>query len=326
MRVRPSHLAALLSLVALFVTAIPGPASADHDPPLPVPYTFLPNAVLAGLQIDRDAPGTNDWSCQPSQEHPEPVVLVHGLTGNKGTNWQTYGPLLHNEGYCVFALTYGTSSLAPPQFRNAFGGLGPIEASAEELKVFVDRVLASTGSDKVDILGHSEGTVMPNYYAKFLGGNQFIDDYVSIAPLWHGTNPLGLATLSTLGTPFGVTPQVNRLLKPFIASGPQLLTGSDFITKLRSGGTPVVPGIDYTNIVTRLDELVVPFTSGIEPGMKNIIVQDKCALDLAEHFAVVADPVAARLVLNALDPANAQRPRCQLVLPFIGGLTGGVPR
>jgi triacylglycerol lipase len=321
MRVRPSRLAALLTFVALLVAGIPGSsAEAETAKPLPVPYTYLSSAVLAGLKVDADPPGANDWSCKPTAAHPDPVVLVHGLMGNKATNWPTYAPLLHNEGYCVYALTYGTSAQAPEQFRNVFGGLNAIESSAEELKVFVAKVLASTGAAKVDILGHSEGTVMPNYYAKFLGGDQFVDDYVSLAPIWHGTNPAGLATLSRLGTPYGFTPASFPLFEKYFASGPQFLTGSDFMTTMRSGGGPAVPGITYTNIVTQYDELVVPYTSGIEPGMTNFVVQKSCALDLGDHFAIASDPVAAQLVLNALDPAHAKRPPCRTVLPFEGAV------
>jgi triacylglycerol esterase/lipase EstA (alpha/beta hydrolase family) len=195
-----------------------------------------------------------------------------------------------------------------------------MESSAEELKTFVAQVLASTGAAKVDILGHSEGTVVPNYYAKFLGGAPFIDRYVSLAPIWHGTNPAGLATLSRLGTPYGFTPAMFPVLGSYFASGPQFLAGSDFMLKMRSGGGPAVPGITYTNIVTKYDELVVPYSSGIEPGMTNYVVQSFCALDLGEHFAIAGDPVAAQLVLNALDPAHTKRPPCRAVLPFEGAL------
>ena len=41
-------------------------------------------------------------------------MLVHGTAGNKNTNWQTYAPLLANNGYCVFALTYGVTAGTPP--------------------------------------------------------------------------------------------------------------------------------------------------------------------------------------------------------------------
>lgn len=305
-----------LSAVAAAVLVLLLPAAAQAAP-LPVPYAFLTSAVLGGLDPQASAPGTNDWSCKPTAAHPRPVVLVHGLMGNRATNWQTYGPLLKNNGYCVFALTYGVNPLEPAP---VFGGLNAIEQSAGELKLFVNRVLSATGATKVDIVGHSEGTVMPNYYAKFLGGSTKIRNYVAIAPIWHGTNPAGLATLFAAGTPMGVSPLIAQSMQPWFASGPQLLAGSDFWTKMRSGGTPVVPGITYTNIVTKYDELVQPYTSGIQSGMRNYVVQDACALDYAEHFQIVADPVAAQIVLNTLDPAHTKPVPCQLVLPFVGGL------
>ncbi len=58
---------------------------------------------------------------------------------------------------------------------SAFGALSPLEQSAQELSVFVDEVLAATGASKVDIVGHSQGTLMPNYYVKFLGGAAKVD-------------------------------------------------------------------------------------------------------------------------------------------------------
>jgi triacylglycerol lipase len=303
-----------MSWVAL--VSIASPVAAEPDQPLPVPYTFPVPAVLAGIRIGTDAPGTNDWTCKPTAAHPDPVVLVHGTFGNQSTNWQTFGPLLANEGYCVFALTYGTSPQVSPAYREGFGGLTEIESSAGELKDFVARVLDSTGAAQVDILGHSQGTLMPNYYAKFLGGAPYIDDYVSLASLWHGTNPAGLASLSAQGRRYGFPTPPFR----FFPAGTQMLAGSEFIQAMRSGGTPAVPGITYTNIVTKLDELVIPYRSGIEPGMTNIVVQDVCRLDLADHLAIAADPIAAQLVLNALDPANAERPRCRPVLPVLGSL------
>jgi triacylglycerol lipase len=77
-----------------------------------------------------------------------------------------------------------------------------------------------------------------------------------------------------------------------------------------------VPGISYTNIVTQYDELVEPYTSGIEPGETNIVLQDQCPIDFTEHFQIAADPVAAADVLNALDPAHPRTVPCTLVLPF----------
>lgn len=311
-RMTGASVLAAVALLLVVLTSASAPAGAAGK--YPVPYNFLPFAITGGLNLHDGPPGANDWSCRPSAAHPRPVVLVHGLFGNGDTNWQTYGPLLANEGYCVYALTYGVlpHSTIP---LSLLGGLTPIEDSAVEVSAFVDRVLAATGAAKVDIVGHSEGTVVPDYYAKFLGGATKIDKYVSLAPLWHGTDPLGLTTLATLGAPASAQSAAT-------SSFGEMAPGSPFLAKLRSGGTPAVPGVIYTNIVTRYDELVSPYTSGIEAGMTNIVVQDQCGLDFTEHFEMAADPVAAADVLNALDPAHPRPVPCRLVLPFVGPLLG----
>lgn len=74
----------------------------------------------------------------------------------------------------------------------------------------------------------------------------------------------------------------------------------------------------YTIIVTRYDQLVVPHTSCIEEDMTNHVVQDHCATDFAEQFEIAADPVAAALVLDALDPRGPRPVPCELVLSLTG--------
>lgn len=306
----------LLGIAILFagITLAPKRAGAAE---LPVPYHFLLTATTSAMQPDADPPGANDWTCRPSAAHPTPVVLVHGLLANKNDNWQTFAPLLKNNGYCVYALTYGTSPYEPAPYDKVSGGLAPIEQSAGELGTFVARVLAATGAAKVDILGHSEGTIVPNYYAKFLGGAKYIDQYIGIAPIWHGTSPAGLSSLYALAKAFGFDAGVDGLLTTMtVPSLTEMLASSDFITKFRSGGGPAVAGIRYTNIVTRYDELVVPYTSGIEPGMTNYVLQDVCPLDFSEHLQIASSPNTAQIVLNTLDPAHATPVRCRLVLPL----------
>jgi triacylglycerol lipase len=307
------RIAVLVACLAAVLAAVPAAGPASAADPLPVPYQFIPSALLGGMP-DANAPGTNDWTCRPTAAHPRPVVLVHGTAGNRSTNWQTYGPLLKNNGYCVFALTYGVLPGTPYPF-NALGGLTSIPGSAAELGAFIDRVLAATGADKVDIVGHSQGTLMPDYYAKFLGGADKIGSYISLAPLWHGTGLGDVKPLLALA--FGDA--VMDAPVPGCAACGEMATSSSFMAKMRDGGVAVA-GIHYVNIVTTHDELVLPYTSGIEPGMTNIVLQDRCPLDLTDHFEIAADPNASVLVLNALDPANPRPLRCVPVLPFVGGL------
>ncbi len=301
---RLSWILAVLAAASLLVA--PAAAGADDHP---VPYNFLPYAVVGGAQAD--PVGANDWDCTPTAAHPRPVVLVHGTFGNKSTNWPTYAPLLANHGYCVFALTYGVDRTGVPGSEK-FGGMTRMQDSARELKAFVARVRRATGAQEVDLVGHSQGTLMPNYYVKFLGGAKFVRRYVSLSPLWHGTRVAEPAAISA--PVFGADDESTPLC---VACG-QFAAGSAFMRKMREGGV-AVDGVDYTNIMTEYDELVVPYDSGREKGMTNVVVQEHCATDYTEHFQMASDPVASVVVLNALDPAHARPVPCSVVLPFVGG-------
>jgi triacylglycerol esterase/lipase EstA (alpha/beta hydrolase family) len=279
----------------------------------------LAATATAAPRYAADTPpaGANDWGCKPSAAHPNPVVLVHGLGANMKWNWSEMSPLLATNGYCVFALTYGRDPRATYPF-NQMGGLVPMEQSSKELSAFVDRVLVATGAPKVDIVGHSEGSLMPNYYVKFLGGAAKVDRYVGITPVWDGTNLAGAGTLYTLGKPSGASDAVMSGWSLLCGSCREFVRGSEFLEQMNEGGA-AVPGVTYTMLMTRYDELVVPYTSGILSGATNIVVQDQCRTDYAEHAAMAFDPVAQQDVLNALDPAHAKPPSCTVVLPGVGG-------
>lgn len=254
---------------------------------------------------DLAPPGVNDWDCRPSDEHPTPVVLVHGLGGSASTNWAYLGPELVAEGYCTFALTYGRPPLVPP----VTGGFAPMEESAPELAAFVDQVLEATGSERVDLVGHSEGTVMPQYYLKFLGGAEEVRRYVAITPLYDGTTLHDTSEL--LDRLAEEIPVVGEVPDELCGSCRQFFTDSEFLRELNADGA-AVPGIEYTTIMTRYDELVTPYTSGYldSPDATNIVLQDVCPADLSEHVAMAFNPHVGRLVRNALDPAHAQPVSC----------------
>jgi hypothetical protein len=298
---RPMRRAGVAALAALsFVGALPAGAAAQ--------YPYGP---------DESPPGANDWSCRPTAAHPEPVVLVHGLGANMAQNWGWMSPRLKAAGYCLFALTYGRTLDNPFPF-DQLGGTRPMEESGQVLSDFVDRVLAATGAAKVDIVGHSEGSVMPNYYVKFLGGAAKVDDYIGLTPLWNGTDLLLAGELYAWGSASGVSQSFAAF---FAANGcgscMQFVRGSEFLQKMNSGGGPRVDGVDYTMIMSRYDELVRPYTSGYMAGATNIVVQDVCKTDVSEHVAVAFDRVVLQLFLNALDPAHAVKPACGLLPPLL---------
>ncbi len=260
----------------------------------------------ASSSTDASPPGANDWSCRPTAAHPRPLVLVHGLGATAAENWQYLSPILANAGYCVFALTYGVD----PRFPYG-GGVVPMEQSAHELDSFVHRVLDATGAAQIDLVGHSEGTVMPQYWLWKLGGAPFVHEYVAITPLYDGTTFYGIGSLEHEDT--GGT--FAAMFSSYCGSCLEFLSGSPFLTDLYRDGI-AAPGVHYTPIMTKFDELVTPYTSGYlhSPQATNIVLQDVCPLDVSDHGAMAFDPVVARLVLNALDPAAAVAPTCGPVL------------
>lgn len=310
--------AGLTAALAIGLAALAPPAvaeSARHDLPVPYGSTALLGAATGD---DADPPGSNDWSCRPSSAHPNPVVLVHGLLATKSVNWPTMSPLLANAGYCVYALTYGRVSHAPPLDR--FGGLTAMERSAEELAVFVTRVRNATGADRIDLVGHSEGTLMPQYWLQFLGGAEQVDKYVAVTPLYRGTlaDPLPVALLvdgSGLRGPLGTA------VATACASCPQFISGSPYLNRMNAQpGGAAVPGVHYTTVMTRYDEAVVPYTSGIldAPNATNILVQDGCETDLSDHLAIITTRRTGQIILNALDPAHVAPVPCEVSLPALG--------
>jgi hypothetical protein len=82
-----------------------------------------------------------------------------------------------------------------------------------------------------------------------------------------------------------------------------------------------VPGVHYTVIATRFDEVVTPYQSAFLSGanVTNITVQNGCFIDLGEHLAISYDRRALAYVINALDPAHPVAVPCVPVAPLVGG-------
>lgn len=242
--------------------------------------------------------GINDYSCK-AQPGKEPIVFLHGLPAPPGLNFLTKLPIFASRGYCVFAPTYGTTAGI------IFAG-AKVEDSSKEIAGVVDKVLASTGASKINLVGHSMGTLVAAYYLKFDGGGDKVKTYVGFGPVYNGTTEASL-----------------RLLKEWIPGPTEALCPgcidavppSDVIDRLHEGGV-TVPGPTYTNIMTKLDMQVTPYTSGRidEEGVENIVLQDACPSDIAGHIGMIVDPNISNMIQWAIDGRNGPLPKCQ---PFL---------
>ena len=247
--------------VAVAAPAVAAPAGAD----LTYPTLGLPPA------------GANDWSCRPTGDRPYPAVIVHGTFGDQQSLLDHLSLSLKRDGFCVYSLDYGNRAT------------GPIEESAQQLKAFVDKVLVSTDAAKVEVVGHSQGGLMPRYYIKNLGGATVVEDLVGLAPSNHGTSVAGGFSASSS-----------------CVACDQQAAGSDFLQALNNPDE--TPGdVDYTQVVTSHDEVVVPYTSGFltdDEQSTNITLQDRCPADPTEHLLIPADPQAIAWVLDAFHRAG----------------------
>jgi hypothetical protein len=274
------------ALSVLVVLSGAGAAAAAGNPVPPAVESLIGDLYVSpGIS----PPGANDFSCKPSVAHPDPVVLVHGTLFDQTLTWNVIAPVLEHAGYCVFALDYGNR------------GTQPIAQSATELAPFVQKVLAATGAARVDIVGHSQGGMMPRYYIKFLGGSKYVHDLIGLAPSTHGTT---LPVAGPVGE-YGDCPACS-----------QQVVGSAFLRHLNAGNQTPGP-INYTVIESDHDEIVTPYQSAFLPAgprVTNVLLQDDCPLDPSEHVTIPYDPVAIQWVLNALassGPANPQfKPDC----------------
>jgi hypothetical protein len=273
-------------------------------------------ALVAAPAAATTVGGYDNPSCTPAAAHPDPVVLLHGLGGNGPGNLGLIGTELAHAGYCTFDTTYGEEF---PPF--PVGGLIDVNSSAQQIAAFVTQVRHETGAAKVDIVGHSEGGFMSLYVPKHLGLSGEVNKVVALAPPTHGTT---FGSLVTIGTALGGRAFIDEGLTHFgCVACDQLIVGGSGITALDHG--PIAqPGVTYTIIASRTDELVTPHQSATtaetafvhEPGVTNEYVQSFCPFDPVGHLGLAYDSGVENMIANALDPAHATKVACSLGLPL----------
>jgi len=225
-----------------------------------------------------------------------PVLIVHGTFSNT----EEVQPLKDNleaQGLTVYSYNYGHAFSLVGLLLPDAGGIQDMNLSVEDLADEIARVKADTGSDQIDLVGHSQGGLLikdylathdddsvrkvvvlgaSNHGTTFAGGTEtFLNAY---APDW--VDPLnsifGKSTLQYLGSGtmlFDVIDLFPAPLRPAVRSvadggidvvfgvaPAQQLVGSEFIDALDQ--TPdTKPGVDYLVLATRDDDWVTPYQS-----------------------------------------------------------------
>jgi hypothetical protein len=264
-------------LVVLGLTASSASAYAPVNrpgPPLSVPTSKLASAL--------NCDGSLAAASQP------PVLLVPGTTLNPQADF-SYGwqPSLAKLGipFCTIALP-GNS-------------MGDIQVAGEYV-VYAIRTMHAAYGGRIDIIGHSQGGMVPRWALRFWPDTRaMVDDLIGLSPSNHGTY------------------DADFICKLSCASAIwQQRRAANFLAALNSG-QETFPGISYTNVYTLTDEVVVPnfgpaASSALHGGggtITNVPIQQVCPADLTEHIGVgVYDNTAYALALDALTHAGPAVP------------------
>jgi triacylglycerol esterase/lipase EstA (alpha/beta hydrolase family) len=211
----------------------------------------------------------------------DPVIIVEGTGSSEpivpAVDYNVLAGRLEADGYRAFV------------FPLPGRGLGDIAETSAAFAPFVDQVLAQTGAGRVDLIGHSQGGLVARYYVKFLGGATKVDSVIGLAAPHYGTQLANLAELHGLLDCVGY---------PFCQ---QVVTSSSFLAHL-NGDDDTFGDVRYTNFVSRIDPIVVPYTNAFQrsPGAVNVVLQQRCPLRIVEHVTLALDGTTYSGIQDAL--------------------------
>ncbi|WP_345493406.1 esterase/lipase family protein [Nocardia callitridis] len=282
--------------------------------------TYAPSAGAAPGFAALD--GANDWSCEPTAGRP-PVVLVHGSGTEISRSFAVLAPRLRAEGYCVFAGNLGAApsagevvsgrtlpgvgSVGAALLGRPIYGVREIESMAVELADVVAEVRRTTGAERVAMVGHSTGGNVIRQYLRRAGAAA-VAQVVTMGTPYRGTTWAGLAALYPDLASLGLT-DAQIASQVFGAPGKQQVADSPLLHRLNATGE-TVPGVRYSAIASRYDGVITPQDTAQlaapSAGDRNVMLQDGCPTDTADHNGLLIDPRASAAVLSAL--ADDQRP------------------
>jgi triacylglycerol lipase len=221
--------------------------------------SYLRHLIRGNRLRRRDAFG------EMTPESP-PVLIIHGFLGTRGSMYMLERRLVADGFVCV-SFNLGTLNVRD------------IRRSAFLIHRKIERILAQTPSQKIDIIGHSMGGLIGLYYVKKLGGHARVRKLIMMGTPLRGTWA-ALAGVVTLGL--------------WSTSSWQLLPRSRFLDELAQG--PIPPGVEVSTIAAARD-WVVPLATTRLPGTSAMTVP-------LGHSSLVVSEEVYRRVVNTLRPPH----------------------
>ena len=194
-----------------------------------------------------------------------PILVIHGFLSTRGSMLLLEKRLVE-DGFCVFSFNLGAVNIRD------------IRRSAFLIHRKIERILAQTSWQEIDIVAHSMGGLIGLYYIKKLGGHSRVRKLITLGTPYRGTWVAlgGVAMMGLLST-----------------STWQLLPRSGFLDELHSG--PIPDTIEVYSIAAARDWLCPPSATRVR-GVKAITVP-------YGHSGLVVSPDVYERVKNILRPA-----------------------
>lgn len=186
----------------------------------------------------------------------DPIIFIHGYGGN-------------SDDFCPMIDRFRADGWTDNElYAYDYSLVASHATGADEIRGQVDRILAVTGAQKVDIIAYSAGSVSSRYYLRTLGGDSQVDAWVSLAGPNHGTETA-----------------LNCSFPPCL----EIRVGSAFLANLNSGDeTPGFPR--YSTWWSPCDDTINPDASVPLAGASNH--QTACIA----HIQFLVDPVVYQQV------------------------------
>ncbi|MER6978320.1 esterase/lipase family protein [Streptomyces carpinensis] len=262
-----------LSLALLKATALELAILAGH-------LLLYPSGIIQERRAQACAASAPDGTAQLPTEAKPPVVLLHGFIDNRSVFVLLRRNLAQHGRHRVESLNYSPLTC-------------DIRTAAELLGRHIEEICERTGSERVDVVGHSLGGLIARYYVQRLGGD------------------LRVRTLVTLGTPHAgtrVAPLANA--HPIVR---QMRPGSELIEEL----SRPAPGCrtHFVSFWSDLDHLMDPLESACveHPDLRAENIQ----VSGIGHLALPVHPAVASGIRQALDTVRPGDPSTTRA----GGLT-----
>jgi pimeloyl-ACP methyl ester carboxylesterase len=236
-------------------------------------------ATVASATFTSSAPVAAEEETGAQSTAKYPVLITSGLVG-----FDAYMKVL--EYRIEQSGVFDAYVWSPPQL-----GVGNSDGAAAEFETKIKQLQAKYPGQKIDVVAYGVGGLAARQYIQTIGaGRNDIDSLVMLATPNQGTQLANVAqewSFDVCGIFFPICKE--------------LQTNSPYLAAMNNPAVPL-GDTDYTLIVSREDELIIPYTNAFMPigGADNVVIQDQCPNHIMEDLGMPFDGVVYSGVIDAL--------------------------